>query len=409
MKEKKLRNSLFKVFSSILVLAMVIIVSQTVSAKAAGKKVRVNTLDELVAAVDNSSVDTIVLCTEIHGKYTISAMDNAKNKNLIVDASYVDIVNKAVWKSIEIQSVGSFNESVSGNTFKIPTYNLDKFEVAKKKTVKKLIMVDYYGYEETDFYYTLRKGAKIKDISYIDYNEKEYKLDKDFMNLGFEDDAFEWCETAEVDINFDKNGRIINVKGMFETEPANEYVFKYDKNGNLIEATGYQYNEGKQSMVAHNTMEYDSKNRLTLYITENPYLVGQLKHEYKYNSKGRLIKKIYSSEAYNETIDYTYYKNGRLKKETFTEDYSVRTTTYKYNDLGFIIQEKYTDSNYPGVTALATFKYDKDWNNTKYNYKNFEGEVTKTTNTYDEYGKWVSSTIVYPDGTEYYYDQYTVG
>ena len=226
MKEKKLCNSLFKVLGSILVLAMVIVVSQSVTAKAADKKVRVNTYDELVAAVNNKSVETIVLKTDIHGTYNISALENAKSKKLIIYAPYVSIVNKAVWESVEIEYVSHFKEAVSGNTIYIKTSALENFEVAKKVSVKKLGLKDFYGYEETRFYYIVRKGGKVKNITYVDYDGKEYKFDKNNLVLNFKGDAFEWSESADVEILFDKNGRIVNVKEMFEYEPSTEYVFK---------------------------------------------------------------------------------------------------------------------------------------------------------------------------------------
>ena len=407
MKEKKFQSTLLKVLSGLFALALAVVIAQSVSVSAAGKSIRVNTLDELKAAVDNKDITTIYLSTRINDTYTIPAMENAKTKDLVISTYNLDIVNKAVWKSIDIKSVGSYIEAVSGNDISVYAFDLSNFEVAKKKTVKSLAITDYCGYEGTDFYYTLRKGAKIKKVcykggKYTDVTNKKNRI------LEFDGYAFEWGEGTKVKITLDKSGRILNVFENFEYENSEETVFTYDKNGNLLSAAEYSYPDDKKTVRYQYEYKYDSKNHRIQEI-DKELNTGK---EYKYNKKGKVIYiREYNEEGTVDEITYTYYKNGRLKKTTFVTPFDQKTeTTYKYNEYGLFSTIKETSNCNPyGTTSITTYKYDENLNESVYKVKDFDGSVITNYYTYDENGDWISTTVKHSNGETYTYDRNSAG
>ena len=407
MRKKSFSNLLIKALSCMFVLAFVLIVSQYVSADAATKQVRVNTLDELKAAVEDSKVDVIYLNTDIYDTYTIPAMENAKDKELKISAPNLDIVNKSVWKDVQIRTVGSFKEAVSGNNIMIPAFELPDLEIAKKVTVEKLILADYIGYEGTFFYYTLRKGAKVNEIYFLNNDYSYVQASK--KNLIVSTYAFEWGEPAVVSIKFDKSGRILQVNEDFEYENSEECVFKYDKNGNLLSTVEYAYTNDEKTVWFDYEYEYDSKNRR---ILEHDKIADIEYIEYKYNKKGKLVSEIGYNEKDKKLYEKTntYYKNGRLKKEVFVTIYDQKiTTTYKYNEYGLVTAIKETNSAYPNKSCKSTYLYDDNLNNTVYKYVDYEGFVTKYYEKHDEYGDWISTTVKNSDGEEYTYTPDTAG
>ena len=406
----------------VLLLAVCVIISASVKSHAAGKKtVRVTSQEELVEAINNSKVGTIILRGQTCDKITIASNKKAKSKKLIVDASNAQIVNKAKFKSITINSAGKYTEAVSGNTIAIPTYCLSELELAKKKSIKKLILTDFNGFEETDMYCVIRKSAKIKNIVYKG-SHGTFSLDKSTGTLSFEEDAFEWGEPAKVVISFDGSGRIVSRTEDFETENDSIYSYGYDKNGNLLEANGYVcYEEGEAaSEVQSGAFKYDSKNRVIFSNVTGRYSAITTVTSYYYNSKGKLIRTASESSATDEigigeyvkspeTTEYTYDSKGRLSKKTVENSEASTTIAYKYNDKGYVLTEKETDSLHPDGLALTTYTYDDYGNLIKNEYLNFDGTTSTYDMTYDELGEWVETTYTDSDGEKYTYSPYTAG
>ena len=400
-------------------LALCIITASAVKGHAAGKKtVRVTTQKELIEAINNPDAGTIILNSDTQDAITIPANKNAKTKKLEIAAPNSTITNKAKFKSIVLNSSLLYKEAVSGNTIEIATYNLSSLELAKKKSIKKLILTGYTGFEETKMYSIVRKGAKIKNIVFKNYNGTT-AMDKS-GTLTFKEETFEWGEPTVVTIKFDKSGRMIFRSDDYESESERdtEYTYQYDKNGNLLEAKGYvYYEEGKQE-VEYTTNTYDKKNRLKTEISLGRYSALVYTTSYNYDSKGRLI----SSTTKCSTIDgdkgdgsfdskseYTYDKKNRVTKMVFENAESVVTSEYKYNNKGFLTSRKETDTGKPGQYYLETNTYDKYGNNTKSVFRNYEGEISTCESTYGEFGEWKESVWTYPNGEKYTYTPETAG
>ena len=412
MKKKKKSSFSIKPIICLALLALCIIITSAVKGHAAGKKtVRVTTQAELTEAINNSNVGTIVLRSETYDSITIASNKNAKTKKLIVDASYAAITNKAKFKSITISRVKLYKEAVSGNTIEIPTYFLDSFELAKKKSVKKLILTGFSGFEATDMCCVVRKGAKIKNIVFKDY-DGVVAMDKSTRTLTFQSDAFEWGEPTVVTMKFDKAGRMIFRSEDYEDENEydTEYTYEYDKNGNMIEAKGYVYYDGEKQEVEVRKNTYTSKNRLETSFVQGRYSALVFVTSYYYDSKGRVIRSASecstidgdkTSNEFDSIEEYTYDSKGRVSKMLSENAESSKTTVYEYNEKGYKLTEKETDSSNPGKYSLETNTYDKYGNNTKTVYENYDGEITTSESTYDEMGEWIESVWTYPDGEQY--------
>ncbi|MCR5203912.1 MAG: hypothetical protein K6E47_02555 [Lachnospiraceae bacterium] len=415
MKKRKKSRFSIKPIICLFLLAVCIIITSAVTAHAAGKKtVRVTTQDELIAAINNSEVGTIIFRSETHDSVTIPSNKNAKSKKLEIYAYNSSVTNKAKYKYITIKSVMSYKEEVSGNTIEIPTYYLSQLELAKKKSIKKLVLTGFNGFEATDMYSVIRKGAKIKNIVYKNYNGTA-KLDKSSRTLTFEADAFEWGEPTVVVMTFDKSGRMIGRTEDYESEYEHDagYTYKYDKNGNLLEATGYaEYEEGVTEVEAR-ICTYDKKNRLTSSYTRGRYSAICSCVSYYYDSKGRLIRVAsegqtidgdkFEDSNYNSIVEYAYDKKGRTVKRTVENAEYSETDEYEYNELGYLVTEKETNSNYPGKYALTTNTYDERGDQVKSVYMDRDGEISTSETVYDENGEWIESVWTYPDGEQYVY------
>ena len=155
-KESFIKSGL-KVASFMFVMAVVFVLSRNTAGMAAGKKVRVNTYDELVAAVDNSSVETILLNTKIIGTYKIQEMKNAKNKNLIINAPDIDIVNKAVWKSVEIEYV-NWERNGKGKEYQLGKLGFEGEDLNGKRNGKRK---EYYSDNKLKF-----EGEYLKNMEW---------------------------------------------------------------------------------------------------------------------------------------------------------------------------------------------------------------------------------------------------
>ena len=146
-----------KILAIVLVLAAVIIAVGEKPVSAAGKKtVRVFTEKQLKKALKNSSIGTIYFKTEIETNITINTK-KAKKKNIIIDASNCNIINKSKFKSIELRGALSYTEDVSGNT--ITTNGYADFIISEGKSVKKVT------FTSSTPVYVVRKGASIKTVA----------------------------------------------------------------------------------------------------------------------------------------------------------------------------------------------------------------------------------------------------
>ena len=411
----KKRNSRFSIkpFICLLMLALTIIITASVTVHAAAKKtVRVTTQQELIDAINDSSVGTIVLKTETRDSITIPSNKNAKSKKLQVVAPYSVITNKAKFKSITLGSASLFKEAVSGNTIEVESFALSNLELAKKKSIKKLVITDYNGFEETSMYSVIRKGAKIKSIAYKDGKET-VAMDKSSRTLSFHGEAYEWGEPVDVVITFDKSGRMLKRTETFEYETDTEFTYKYDKNGNLLESRGYVFYEdnedGKPTEVEVNKYTYDSKNRKQTSSEQGRYSAIVTDSSFYYDGKGRLIRVASEDNMEDKFIrEYTYDSKGRVVKEIYENQEFSRSTEYEYNNKGYLTYEKYTDTDYENC-ATSVYEYDKYGNRVKDTNTGFYGDVSTYEYSYTEMGEWLSTTMTDPDGEQYVYDPNTAG
>ena len=415
MKSNKKSVFSIKPIICLMMLAVCVVVFSSVMVHAAGKKtVRVTSVEELVSAVNDSSVGTIIFRSETRDSVTIPSNKNAKSKKLVIDCRYANITNKAVFNYITIQGTKKFTEAVSGNTIEIALYNLSQLELSKKKKIKKLVLTSYNGFEGTDAYSVIRKGAKVKSIVYKTAS-KTVKMDKASKTLAFSEDAFEWGEPTEVVMKFDKSGRLVFRSEDYEDENENdtEYIYKYDKNGNMLDARGYVYYEGEdKNEVEVKTYTYDSKNRMTSAYDQSRYSAIVLISSYYYDKKGRLNRMVTEGStidgdkvdnSLDSVVEYFYDSKGRNIRYIVEDAEHVRTYEYEYNDFGYLVTEKEIDSEFPSECNLEVSTYDKSGNLVKTVYTTRSGEVTTAEYSYDELGEWEISVWVYPDGEEYVY------
>ena len=429
MKKQKKSSFSIKPIICLALLALCIIITSAVKGHAAGKKtVRVTTQDELVDAINNANVGTIILRSETRDAITIASNENAKGKKIVIDVPYATVTNKAKFKYITVSGASMYKEAVSGNTIEIPTYYLANLELAKKKSIKKLVLTGYTGFEEIDMYSIVRKGAKIKNIVFKNYAGTT-AMDKSTRTLTFEEEAFEWCEPTVVTIKFDKSGRMIFRSEDYESEYENdtEYTYTYDKNGNMVEAIGYVYYDEEKTDVESRNNTYDKKNRVKTSINRGRYSALVYSTSYEYDSKGRVLRSVTECSTidgdkgdgtYDNKSEYTYDKKNRVTKMVYeyTDSNSyddnvkiVTITEYEYNDKGFLTTEKSTDSSKPGQYSLNSYSYDKYGNNTKDVFRNYDGEISTNESSYNELGEWESSVWTYPNGEQYIYTPETAG
>ncbi|MCR5203525.1 MAG: hypothetical protein K6E47_00535 [Lachnospiraceae bacterium] len=320
---------------------------------------------QLKKAMKTDYTYKIVFRTETYDKITIPSVKAAKNKDIIICAAHADVKNKAKFKSITVESVNSYTETVSGNTiiWKCTRYNSVNLEVSKKKKVKKLVFADW---KETDPQYTVRKGAKIKSIEFEgDGYTSSYDSKNRTITLTGKDP---YIDSEMVNIktySFDKSGRCIEVRW---TNSENEYDFldtyEYDKNGNNV--------------------YYESKSRGSRYLTI----------KYEYNSKNVLLKQIGDEGTDKElTIEYLYDKKGNLETKCYYDAYdSVEDTIeYSYDDKGRLSEEFSTAFHY-----YLTYAYDKEGRVTESKHiKNAEVYINRF--IYDDNGLLIKEIEGYED------------
>ena len=358
-----------------------------------GKTVRVSTEKQLKKAMKNADVGTIIFRTEAYINVTIKSVKGSDEKFLIIDAPNASFNNKAVFAEINIMSAQSYTESVSGNRISItgqmrglydyiPGLTYDKsfdFTVAKKKQVERLtIYNDYF----TDPLFTLRKGAKVKNLTLVYYDgnppvESTYDSAKRQVYLEYTD--IYWVNES-LKVKLDKSGRITKIKCTASNPKFEyEYTFTYDSNGNVIKMTGE-----------------DTETR-------------NFEFDYTYSSDGLIIKSERSG-SYSEVWNYLYNDKGLLD-ECFDGDGSSLEATsvysYEYDKKGRITSNKHNDSKYESYTDIK-YTYNSKGFRTKQEYKNSSNVEYTDVYDYNKAGDLIKFTIT-SDGesstNKYKYDE----
>ena len=388
--------------------AMIMIIDNASVRADSGETVRVSTAKELKAAIKKADVGTVIFRTYANISVTIKSAAGAKNKELIVDAPNATVTNKAVFSRINIISVNDFIEKVSGNEIIMsgsPEGYPAHLTVAAKKKVKKLYIFDSYG----SFYdhYTLKKGAKLKDLSLI-YNgntepvENSGSVGKKKLTIKY---TTPYDNTCSQKITLDASGRISRViSDSNSVESTYDYSFTYDENGNIIKQAGYDNDGGKFT-----TTYIYSGDILQKTIFDGQWASSE--SEYTFDKKGRLILQEITQEDSIDGIVFTttwtirneYDKKGRLinvKNDELThyvngtyDDYSSsRVITYAY-DAGSFVLKKQNIGQYPTYEYNYTYEYEYNKAGdliretiTSYDDGSSDPEVEIHEYTYDEFG-----------------------
>ena len=359
-----------------LVMAMSIVLMGERQVEAKSGFVRVSTQKELENAINDPDISHIVFETQAHITVTINENDLTKDKYIEIDAKNAKVINKAVFDRIDLQTVKSYTEKASGNNYVL--YDLSYnggMTVAKGKTVKSiLICSDNY---ETPLY-TLRKGAKVKEVELSHFNDifASSKYDKKERKLTIKAKNREGVAETHT-VVLDKRGRIIKTALDSEVkETCFAYEYKYDKNGNIIKKTGFDSKNPQGELEINYTY---TDNKLTKEVTTGKESAMAI---YEYDAKGRMIRRTYSGTLIGEngeynakwTDEYEYDKKGRTTLEKYTDSTNGNEFVYKYtyNKKGF--NEKTECNHYNGLFVYTILnEYDK------------AGDLVKQT-TLDQFG-----------------------
>lgn len=336
----------------IVLTALIICIPQDVQA-ASGKTVTVSTAKKLKSAMKKSNVGVIIFKTNAYTKLTIKNVKAAKTKKLIIEAPNTDIINKAVFADIELKEAGSYTEAANGNNISLAGYingGRENFIIAKKKTVESLKIYSTYFSEPK---YTIRKGAKIKNITLIANSEStpvesSFNSAKRQLTLKYDN---EYGYIQSYVIKLDKYGRMISIK--CEAEGAEfdcDYTFKYDSNGNLTESSGDDNMDGPA--VTKYTYEGD---RL---IKSESSGFSESVTEYEYDSKGNLLK------------EFTHIDDSMDGQPFVVEEIRI----YKYDDQGRLIYEKLEDYSNDYMHPELTLGYHHEY---EYMYDSKGNRTTK--------------------------------
>lgn len=336
----------------IVLTALIICIPQDVQA-ASGKTVTVSNAKKFKSAMKKYNVGVIIFKTDAYMKLTIKNVKTAKTKRLIIEAPNTDIINKAVFADIEIKEAGSYTEAANGNNISLTGYingGRENFIIAKKKTVESLKIYSNYFSEPK---YTIRKGAKIKNITLIANTEptlveSSFNSAKRQLTLKY-DNEYGYIQSYVVKL--DKYGRMTSIK--CEAEGAEfdcDYTFKYDSNGNLTESSGDDNMDGPA--VTKYTYEGD---RL---IKSESSGFSESVTEYEYDSKGNLLK------------EFTHIDDSMDGQPFVVEEIRI----YKYDDQGRLIYEKLEDYSNDYMHPELTLGYHYEY---EYTYDSKGNRTTK--------------------------------
>lgn len=376
-----------------LLLALVIVFSAVMLIKSysiqagEGKTVRVSTAKQLKKAIKNEDVGTIILRTEAYITITIKADKAAADKFLIIDSDNVNVVNKAVFAGIEIQSANKYTESVSGNKISVTGYLGDVHDsliISKKKQVECLTLQNVFY----DPGYVLRKGAKVKELVLVmKDNGAPVELSLTAKNkTGKIHLKNEYGFIQDYKISIDKYGRISGIFCDSDTlEFACDYKYKYNSNGNVIEISGWDNENGDFTDI------YTYSNGNLVKRVYNGF--DPIERDYTYDSNGNKVSvKVYceyhmDGQSWSETsyYEYEYDENDRLIYERYEDEDGDRTSenSYKYDSKGFCVEEY---SNDYGLESFMTYTYNKYGDQVSIKCTS-DGETRVTTYKYNKLGE----------------------
>ena len=356
-----------------LVMALTIVLtgSETVEAKSGDvTSVRVSTQKELEKAISDPNIDHITFKTSAYINVTIKANEAAKNKWLEIEAPNATVINKAVFSRIDLSSIKGYTEKASGNNYVLyDNANNGVMIVSKGKTVAGILIysIDY----ETPMY-TLRKGAKVKEVGLKSYDDlfASSKYDKEKRQLRIQNKNADGVKEIHTVI-LDKSGRMTKVALESEVEEeCFEYEYEYDKNGNITRKTGF---DSKNPLGELETKYSYTANNLTKEVTTG---MESAKAVYEYDAKGRLIRRTYNATLIGD--------NGEYSCNSIEE--------YKYDKNGRLTLEKYTDTD-NGDEHIFKYTYDKKGFNIKTENNQYNGNyVFIVENEYDNAGDLVKQT-----------------
>ena len=396
---KKTGSVLGKLMIAVLCVIFGVILLENKGIQAAEEgTVRVSTQKQLNKAIKDPDVKTIIFRTQAEIEVKIKAAEEAKTKDIIIDAQNAAVYNKAVFSSVTLESIGGYYERVSGNDIIVSfDTNYNWFYIGKNKTVNS-ITVNTTSWN-FDGNYFLGKGAKVKSLN-INYTGGEdivsgvYDPEKNQITIDYTnpDDV-----NQLITITLDKRGQIVK----FTSESDNEdYAYSYFK---VFDEYGHPVK------IIGNSPAGGFYVKLTDYTPDTKFLKQEVTSEIQtssveceYNEKGeRISEKSYIVDyvegeevisGYSYTFDHD--EKGHIVKRVFNGTTGERQGQYEdikvYNSKGFLISrtEKYSGDYWDGddVTFIYTYKYNKAGDLVKQKFQEGEQYVVIEA-TYNELGE----------------------
>ena len=399
---KKTLSVLSKVLLTVALVLMTFLLTGNIETKAdtvddSYKTVRVSSSKQLKKALDDPSVDTIIFRTFKRTSLTIKANDNAKDKLIIIDAPNASIENKALFGEIQLVSISSYVENVSGNAIGVlrPS-GIRSFKVAKKKTVEAIFYVTDSVFDQNLNCYTLRKGAKVNNVWLSTYGTESESSDYDEKNRVF---SLKYTDSdgnaRSYKLKLDKRGRIVSF--ISDATYNFDYNYKYDKNGNTTLIYGSDDDDGNITFEK----SYDG-----LFILKEDFESDVKKYGYAYSYDDKGYKYPYKVDSYEASAEgevaystyYTYDSKGRIltKIEDYGEGNFYKTVT-DYNSKGFMVKETSycctEDGEQAGESYIVSYEYNKAGD--MISMTRLEGDQQYMEHyIYDDYGTLVN--ILYP-------------
>lgn len=197
---------------------------------------------------------------------------------------------------------------------------------------------------------------------------------------------------------YDENNNLLMDKQYLENGGSETRKYEYDKNGKLYQSYFYDVNNVEYLSFQRT---YDTNGNIITQKGEE-YIT-----EYTYDSAGRIVKEVETSEGVVRVIENVYNADGRIVKSTFSVDDTYSNTTqysydesgnliyklqedsdgekieyeYAYNKNNLLLMEKCKSNDYYSEELLS---YDAKSRMTKYVILNEDGVVHTTVVTYDD-------------------------
>ena len=361
---------------------------------------------QLKKAMKAKQAATIIFRTETYNNITIPSVKAAKNKQIFIVTPNSNVTNKARFSTVTVNAVKTYTEDAKGNTIFWDVDETERLTVAKGKTISKLVLSNWLGY---DPYFNVREDAKVKNIE-IDTEgyESTSNKKKRTVTTSWEDDGL----SVKVTFKFNKNGRITKMSGTnLIREGEYTTTYEYDKSGNLIR-------QDISKPVRRNTVmtyEYDSDNNLIKVIEskngEKEYITY-----YEYDSYGNCtyvsgvipvdevdyaLRPDYDDNGKiisANNVSYTYDSEGRLTEYINTNSYDGYSLKYYYDKNGFLTK---TVGDF-GYGNNSVNEYSNDFLGNKIfevdRYEDEQGYSDNATRTLHEKNEYLGDYKVYEDG-----------